>query len=149
MRTLLLELRPAALVDTEMTDLLHQLAESITGRARVPVSVEAEHTCPLPPRVKVALYRIAQEALNNIAKHAVAGQATIGLSCTDDEVILSIRDNGRGFDPNDTSPENLGLGIMYERAAAIGTTLKIESEPGKGTQLTVIWPIAEERSLHE
>lgn len=149
MRTLLLELRPAALVDTEMTDLLHQLAESITGRARVPVSVEAEHTCPLPPRVKVALYRIAQEALNNIAKHAVAGQATIGLSCTDDEVILSIRDNGRGFDPNDTSPENLGLGIMYERAAAIGAALKIESEPGKGTQLTVIWPIAEERSLHE
>ena len=125
MRTLLLELRPAALVDTDMADLLHQLAESITGRARVPVSVEGAHACDLPPAVKVALYRIAQEALNNIAKHAVAGQATIRLDCTDEEVILRIRDDGRGFDPREISPESLGLGIMRERAAAIGATLKI------------------------
>jgi len=79
MRTLLLELRPSALIEAELGDLLRQLAESITGRARVPVSVEVEGECALPPEVKVALYRIAQEALNNVAKHAAASQAAVSL----------------------------------------------------------------------
>jgi signal transduction histidine kinase len=68
MRTLLLELRPAALVEARLTDLLHQIAESITGWARVPVTVEVEGECDLPLEVKVALYRIAHEALYNMAK---------------------------------------------------------------------------------
>jgi len=82
MRTLLLELRPSALVDAALNDLLRQLAESITGRARVPVAVELEGKCTLSPEVKIALYRIAQEALNNVAKHAGASQATVHLRCT-------------------------------------------------------------------
>ena len=79
MRTLLLELCPSALVDAALGDLLRQLAESITGRARVPVSVELEGKCTLSPEVKVALYRIAQEALNNVAKHAGGSQAAVSL----------------------------------------------------------------------
>jgi signal transduction histidine kinase/putative methionine-R-sulfoxide reductase with GAF domain len=139
MRTLLLELRPAALVDAELGDLLRQLAESITGRARVPVTLEVEGKCVLPPEVKVALYRIAQEALNNVAKHADASQATVSLHGEPQRVKLRISDDGRGFDPSYVPPDHLGLGIMRERAEAVGATMRIKSQPGQGTQVEVAW----------
>lgn len=139
MRTLLLELRPATLVDAELGDLLRQLAESITGRARVPVTLEVEGKCVLPPEVKVALYRIAQEALNNMAKHAGASQATVSVHGEPQRVKLRISDDGRGFDPSYVPPDHLGLGIMRERAEAVGATLRIESQPGQGTQVEVVW----------
>ena len=155
MRTLLLELRPAALADAELGDLLRQLAESITGRARVPVTVTVEGQRPLPSEVKVALYRIAHEALNNVAKHAGASQATVNLRCTPPAppeiggkqrggVELHVSDDGRGFDPEGISPESLGLGIMRERAEAIGATLTVESEIGRGTEVMVVWMDAQE-----
>ena len=139
MRTLLLELRPTALVEAQLGDLLHQLAEAITGRARVPVAVKVEGECSLPPEAKVALYRIAQEALNNVAKHAGASQATVSLRCHPEGVKLLIEDDGRGFDPSRISPEHLGLGIMRERAEAVGAALTIESEIGHGTEVMVVW----------
>ncbi len=149
MRTLLLELRPSALVDAPLDDLLRQLAESITGRARVPVTVEVEGECALPPEVKVALYRIAQEALNNVAKHAGASQASVSLHYIPPDVggerggagvvELRISDDGRGFDPEGIPPESLGLGIMRERAEAIGATLIVRSEVGHGVEVVVEW----------
>jgi signal transduction histidine kinase/PAS domain-containing protein len=148
MRTLLLELRPSALVEARLSDLLRQLAESITGRARVPVALEVEGECDLEAEVKVALYRIAQEALNNIAKHAGATQATVSLRCFPSPaegeraggwVELTIRDDGIGFDPVSVAPDSLGLSIMRERAEAIGAVLTIESQRGAGTQIEVIW----------
>jgi two-component system nitrate/nitrite sensor histidine kinase NarX len=139
MRTLLLELRPAALVEAEMGELLRQLAEATTGRARVPVAVEVEGECALPPDVKVALYRIAQEALNNVAKHSGASQATVRLRCQAERVELCISDDGRGFDPCEASPDSLGLGIMRERVGAIGATLRIESQIGGGARVMVGW----------
>jgi nitrate/nitrite-specific signal transduction histidine kinase len=139
MRALLVELRPAALEEAELSDLLRQLADSITGRARVPVTLHLERTCPLPYHVKVALYRISQEALNNVAKHSGASQATISFRCEPDMAELSVRDDGRGFDPRSVPPEHLGLGIMRERAEAIGATLEIESQIGQGTQVRVLW----------
>jgi signal transduction histidine kinase len=151
MRTLLLELRPAALVEAELGDLLRQLAESITGRARVPVTLAMEGQRPLPLDVKVALYRIAHEALNNVAKHAGASQTTVSLRYTPPfppdfggeqrgGVELHVSDDGRGFDPEGIAPESLGLGIMHERAEAIGATLTVESEIGRGTEVMVVWP---------
>ena len=150
MRTLLLELRPSALAEANLSELLRQLAESITGRARVPVSVGVEGECALPPEVKVALYRIAQEALNNVAKHAAASQAAVSLRyllpspCQGEgpgvRVELRISDDGRGFDPQGVPPESLGLGIMRERAEAIGAALRIKSQVGQGTQVVVAWP---------
>ena len=139
MRTLLLELRPSALVETRLADLLRQLAESITGRARVPVALEVEGECQLDAEVKVALYRIAQEALNNVAKHAGASAASIRLSCQPGKVELRVGDDGQGFDPATLPPNSLGLGIMCERAEAIGAALTIDSHPGSGTQIDVLW----------
>ncbi|MFO7917931.1 MAG: GAF domain-containing protein [Anaerolineae bacterium] len=139
MRTLLLELRPSSLEDAALRDLLRQLAESITGRARVPVAVEIEGECALPSLVKVALYRIAQEALNNVAKHANASQAEIYLRCGREAVELCVCDDGKGFDPDDVLPDSLGLGIMRERAQEIEARLIIESERGRGTIVRVVW----------
>jgi PAS domain S-box-containing protein len=139
MRTLLLELRPAALVDAELSELLRQLAESITGRARVPVSLEVVGSCQLPNETKVALYRIAQESLNNVAKHAGATQATVTLRCQLGRVLLRICDDGSGFNPEGLPLESLGLGIMRERAQAIGAVLTIDSEPERGTEIEVVW----------
>jgi nitrate/nitrite-specific signal transduction histidine kinase len=139
MRTLLLELRPAALDEADLNDLLKQLAESVTGRARVPVSVEASDSCPAPTEVKVALYRISQEALNNIVKHAGASCVNLRLVCTSDTILLQVQDDGRGFNPGNVPSNHLGLGIMQERAAAIGARLEIESEVGLGTEIRVLW----------
>jgi two-component system nitrate/nitrite sensor histidine kinase NarX len=148
MRTLLMELRPAALVKASLNDLLRQLAEAVIGRARVPVTLTVEGHPSLPHDVKVAIYRIAQEALNNVAKHAEANQATVSWHCSPpgldekvkvEQVKLCVSDDGRGFDVNSVSPDHLGIGIMRERAEAIGASLTIESQPGHGTQVTVMW----------
>jgi ligand-binding sensor domain-containing protein/GAF domain-containing protein len=139
MRTLLLELRPSALVDAELGDLLRQLADATTGRARVQVTVNTEGRCSLAANVKVALYRIAQEALNNVAKHAGASYVTIDLRCQPEEVELRISDDGRGFELTLPPANRLGLGIMRERAEDIGAALNIDSEPGRGTEVSVAW----------
>jgi GAF domain-containing protein len=147
MRTLLLELRPAALAEANLRDLLRQLGEAVMGRSGIPVSVSVELDCSLPPDVHVALYRIAQEALNNVVKHANARQVTVTLGCPHpggaadgDRVIeLCISDDGRGFDPSSIPPDRLGLGIIHERAQAIGASLQITSYPNQGTQIVVVW----------
>jgi signal transduction histidine kinase len=136
MRTLLLELRPSALVEADLGDLLRQLAESITGRARIPVTVNIEERCQVAPEIKVALYRIAQEALNNAAKHSEAKQVNVILRCRSNVVELEVRDDGRGFDARSIPPDHLGLGIMRERAEAVGATLAIKSDSGCGTAVT-------------
>ena len=156
MRTLLVELRPNVLVETKLGDLLRQLAEAITSRTRVPVQVITDGEATLPPDVQVGLYRIAQEALNNVAKHAGASQAVVRLQyfSTDPaqvawaaldnappvSVELRVNDDGRGFNQAGISADHLGLGIMRERAEAIGAALAIESEIGCGTHVVVIWP---------
>jgi signal transduction histidine kinase/ligand-binding sensor domain-containing protein len=149
MRTLLLELRPAALVETDLCSLLRQLAEAATGREGIPVTVKAEGRCRLPTDVHVGLYRIAQEALNNVVKHSYARQVQVSLISPSlgegiypgpgERVELVIQDDGRGFDPDDTPPDRLGMGIMRERAQAIGADLTIESELGRGTVVRVVW----------
>ena len=144
MRTLLFELRPAALAEADLGPLIHQLGESITGRTRVPVEVTVEGECQVPPDVKMAIYRIAQEALNNIGKHSGARLAKVNLTCTAHEVALFITDNGKGFDPVEKSGTSLGMGIMRERARGIGAHLEIKSQIGQGSQITVKWLLPKE-----
>ncbi len=149
MRTLLLELRPAALVETALGDLLSQLAEAIAGRARLPVIRTIEPHPPLPPEVQVAFYRIAQEALNNVVKHAGASQVEVSLRSASGlapageskhKIELCISDDGRGFEAGNVPPVSLGLSIMRERAEAINATIEIKSQIGRGTQVIVVWP---------
>jgi PAS domain S-box-containing protein len=139
MRTLLLELRPAALMEADLGVLLHQLGESVTGRTRIPVRVEVEGRYDMPAEVKVALYRISQEALNNAAKHSGASLVIVNLMYKADAVVLNIADNGKGYDMNVILPDSLGVGIMRERARNIGAAIEMQSKIGNGTQITVIW----------
>lgn len=140
MRTLLLELRPVALVEAAMGDLLRQLTEAVTGRARLPVTLSVSGgEQPLPPELQVTLYRIVQEALNNIVKHANATQVWVTYQAGSHGGSLSIRDDGCGFDPSRIPPEHLGLGIMRERAANLGLELHLHSRPGAGTEITITW----------
>jgi signal transduction histidine kinase len=139
MRALLLELRPEALTRAKMDDLLGQLGRAMTGRTGVPVSVRADVQCQLPAEVHVSLYRIAQEALNNAAKHAEASSVAVQFECQAGLATLSIRDDGRGFDVGDVSPGHFGLGIMKERAASVGANLDLRSALGQGTEVRVRW----------
>jgi len=138
MRMLLLELRPASLEETGLHELLNQLAEATMSRKEIDIVVSAEPT-DLPTDVKIGLYRITQEALNNISRHARANRAMIDLKSTGMGLMLQITDNGRGFDLNQPSPERMGLGIMQERAATIQATLTIDSIISQGTTITIKW----------
>src|SRR5207245_3918537 len=130
--------------EAALPDVLRQLGEAVSGRARVPVDLEVEGEGELPPHVQIALYRVAQEALNNIAKHAGASRVSICLSYRPGGVALTVRDDGRGFDPAAVSGEHLGVAIMRERAEAVGGALEVASQPGDGTRVAVVWPALEE-----
>jgi len=155
MRTLLMELRPAALLETGLDELVRQLGEAVAGRTGIPIAVTVHGTCRLSEEVHIALYRIAQEALNNVVKHARASQVTLTLECVEgceeeqSSVELRIGDDGCGFDSRHILPDHLGLGIMQERADAIGATLQVVSAPWRGTQIIAIWPAEEESDDEE
>ena len=139
MRTLLLELRPASLIETNLADLVKQLCLAFTGRTQIHVDVSVEGQFVLPPDVQVAFYRIAQELLNNIAKHAQASRVSVKLSDLDGQVLLRVDDDGKGFDLDSIPSGHMGLGIIRERAASIGATLDVDSRPGGGTVAFVFW----------
>jgi PAS domain S-box-containing protein len=139
MRTLLLELRPTALLEAKLGDLLHQLADAVTGRARIPVSVAVEGEGTLPSDVQIAFYRIAQESLNNVAKHSGASRASVKLYQTAASLSLEIEDDGRGFDLENIPSNHLGLNIMRERAEAIGARLEIVTAKGKHSRINATW----------
>ncbi|MGE5264248.1 MAG: GAF domain-containing protein [Acidobacteriota bacterium] len=143
MRTLLLELRPAALVETKLGSPIRQLCEAAAGREGLLANVQIEGDCILPADVHIAMYRIAQEALNNILKHARATRVTARLVCrpigTSQVVELSVEDDGRGFDLTNVGSGHFGLGNLRDRAQAMGAELEIASKPGKGTRIKVVW----------
>jgi PAS domain S-box-containing protein len=149
MRTLLLELRPSAVIHTPLAELLAQLTEATATRGGLQAQLFIEPIPSLPENVHTSFYRIAQEALNNVAKHAQAKTVTVSLSATpvpdraagasSHQVRLVIQDDGVGFSAGVKQSHHLGIGIMQERAAAVGATLALESQPGYGTQMTLIW----------
>jgi PAS domain S-box-containing protein len=139
MRALLAELRPSTLTDAELGDLLRLLGNSFTGRTNVPAKVTVVGQGVLPADVQVAIYRICQEALNNILKHAKASQVEIFLKHEESAIELSIRDNGQGFDPEHTPSGHYGLSIMHERAEGVHAQLSITSQAGRGTELIIHW----------
>ena len=139
MRALLAELRPSTLTDAELGDLLRLLGNAFTGRTNVPAKVTVVGQGVLPADVQVAIYRVCQEALNNVAKHAAASLVQINLKHEDTAIDLSIRDDGQGFDPERTASGHYGLSMMQERAEGVGARLSIKSQLGRGTELTIRW----------
>ena len=139
MRALLAELRPSAITDTDLGDLLHLLGNALSGRINIPVGITVAKDVILPAEVQVVFYRVCQEALNNIAKHAKASRVDIDLKYEGTAIELRIRDDGKGFDLEQTISGHYGLSMMRERAEAAGALLSVTSQPGHGTELTIRW----------
>jgi signal transduction histidine kinase len=141
-RNVMAELRPAVLDDYGLTAVLRWYAEQFVKRTGVVTTViEQGPVRRLPPAVEEALFRIAQEALTNVAKYAQAGKVVVTLDTKPDESRLTIADDGCGFDPSGwkqpVKDHGWGLMIMRERAAAVGAELSVESAPGQGTRVVV------------
>jgi signal transduction histidine kinase len=116
------------------------LGEASSSRSNVVVDVHADgEEWTLPAEVQIGLYRIVQEALNNTGKHASASHVGVHVRWTASAIALRVQDDGRGFDAAAIPPGRLGLGIMHERARSIGARLRMESQPGAGTRVTVRW----------
>ncbi len=147
---MLLELRPAGITTIPLGVLLTQLIEAVSSRSELTIQLTIDNVPLLPAEVQTAFYRIAQEALNNVVKHAQECKVILSLSATppfglhrfehwDGEIRMVVRDDGTGFSLEDQGFAHLGLGIMRERAAAIGAIFALESHPGQGTQVTLTW----------
>lgn len=139
MRTMLLELRPNALSETSLNDLLAQLVQTVKGRARLHVHFEVSGQHDIPSDVSIAFFRIAQEAINNVIKHARAQNLHIRLMCAGMGVEMCIEDDGCGFDIAQTTHNRFGLKIMQERAQEAQVLLRIASQQAQGTTITTFW----------
>jgi len=141
---LIWELRPTALDDLGLRAALANYIEDWSRRVQIPAELHSAglSTERLASELETTLYRIAQEALNNIAKHAHARHVEIILERRTDQVLLIVEDDGIGFDAGETEEERRGFGLlgMQERAALVGATVQIESALGEGTTIFVRTP---------
>ncbi|HWO62801.1 MAG TPA: sensor histidine kinase [Umezawaea sp.] len=138
-------LRPEPLRTARLSEALAGVAERWSATHGIPVRVETTGTArPIPPEAEVALLRIAQEALANVARHARATRVGVTLSHLEHETALDVRDDGTGFDPSAGDPPGegggFGLVAMRQRIEALSGTLLVESEPGAGTGISARVP---------
>jgi len=145
MRTLIFELRPESLETEGLVAALMRQVAVLRTRYKLVVKADLATEPDLSLERKQALYRITQESLHNIVKHAHASTINLRLVQQESRVVLEVYDNGRGFDPTGSFSGHLGLQYMRERAAKMGGTLTIESTPGQGTHLRVHIPLAGQR----
>jgi signal transduction histidine kinase len=136
------ELRPPMLDDHGLAAALDWHARNFSRRTGIAVAVRANETAGRPAlQVEIALFRVAQEALNNVAKHARAHRVEIALDHASGEYLMSVQDDGIGFngveDPSDKPKPGLGMVTMRERAQAVGGHFEVRALPGRGTRLTV------------
>ena len=140
-RRLAVQLRPKALDDFGLVAALERLAQGVREGSGLDLDVESRLGGErLPGEVETAVYRIVQEALTNILKHADAGHVSIVLTRKNGRVSVLIEDDGRGFDPAAVRGDFLGLAGMRERVGLLDGTLVVESAPGRGTTLVVSVP---------
>jgi signal transduction histidine kinase len=141
-RRLAVELRPSALDDFGLEPALRRLGETVREGGELDVQVEARlGEERLPADVETALYRIVQEALTNVVKHAGAAHVSIVLTRKQGSVVVMIEDDGCGFDPAKISRDGLGLLGMRERVQLLDGELEIETSPGSGTTLVLELPL--------
>jgi PAS domain S-box-containing protein len=139
-------LRPRIIDDLGLEAALEWIAEELERDQKIRTKVETSNIeRKLSPETQILLFRIAQEALNNIRKHARASSVTIRLEGSEDEIMMTVTDNGQGFSAPDkiegmVSAGRLGLMGMHERARLLNGTLRIKSAPGEGTEITVRLP---------
>lgn len=144
-RSVMAQLRPPGLEELGLPAALRWHAAAFEARTGVVPAVSADETLPRPlPEVEDALLRIYLEALTNVSKHAKAGKVRVALEARGDEILMSVTDDGRGFDMTRTARRDeksgWGLMIMYERALSIGAELRVDSTPGGGTRIEVLVP---------
>lgn len=144
MRALLYELRPEAIASEGLVSGLNKMISSIQARYGLEIRQELCAEPPISAESKDALYRIAQEALHNVVKHAKAKTVLIRLSQGEASITLEILDDGKGFAPEHVAPDRMGLLSISERAFKLGGVLDVETAPGEGTQIRVIIPLGED-----
>jgi signal transduction histidine kinase len=144
-RQVMVDLRPEMLDDYGILAALRWSAERFTQRTGVAVSVEGEEAdCRLPPHVENVLYRVAQEALTNVTKHAQATQVAVSLKMNSQAVRLEVADNGGGFTPgtqvSSDRGQQWGLALMAERVEGVGGCFRLKSQPRQGCLIIVEVP---------
>ncbi|MEZ4708858.1 MAG: GAF domain-containing sensor histidine kinase [Caldilineaceae bacterium] len=143
-RRSVLDLRAAPLEGRTLAQALEMLAQSAAGRTGIPIDfVSSGDRQPLPVRLEVGLYRIAQEALNNACQHACAGQIHMVLHYQPANITLELLDDGRGFDAAEIDQERFGLVGMSERVRLLRGHLRVESDLNQGTRIHVNVPLIE------
>jgi two-component system NarL family sensor kinase len=143
-RRSVLDLRASPLEGRPLSEALKGLVD----RWEVETGINARYAAvngsrPLPPSVEAALYRICQEALTNVGRHAGAGRVTVWLVATPDRVRLVVQDDGRGFDASGVPEDRHGIVGMRERAAVLGGAFEVHSSPGAGTRIEASVPLEE------
>ncbi|HYG60072.1 MAG TPA: sensor histidine kinase, partial [Symbiobacteriaceae bacterium] len=142
MRSLIFELRPAALQEKGLAMALTNHVNLFRRRQNIEVTLTLEGEDRLPPDVEFCLYRVAQEALTNAAKHARAHHVSLCYSVQPGLATLVVQDDGVGFDPAAAgSGQSFGMIGMNERLASVGGTLQVGSEPGRGTRIEARIPL--------
>jgi signal transduction histidine kinase len=141
MRALIFELRPGALAEEGLVAALSKQAAALSAREGLAIAVDGPgERLPLEPEVEEQLYRLGQEALANVVKHARASQATVRIAAEDGTVSMEVSDDGRGFDPGVVGREHFGLRSMRGRVADLGGRLELTSGRDRGTVVRVEIP---------
>jgi signal transduction histidine kinase len=146
MRTLIHQLRPLSIAEQGLEAVLKEHLNELKSRNNLDVSLTVPKArLPIEPRQQQELFRIIQEALNNICKHALVNQAAVTFEVDPGFVTVTIQDHGVGFDParNDNGSLHFGLSSMRERTQELGGTLDVVANPGEGTRITIRIPILE------
>jgi signal transduction histidine kinase len=142
---LILDLRPSVLDDLGLLSAIRWYADRHLGARGMSVRCEFGELAKLPPEIETALFRMCQEALTNVARHAQATAVLVQVGVEDGDVVIDIEDDGKGFDPGGTAKPDgrrpWGLMGIGERAEILGGKARIDSAPGKGTRVTVRVPL--------
>lgn len=148
MRGLIYQLRTLSVEEDGLFPVLQTFISGVNGQNNLHLTLDSEpESLPLAPAQQQELYRIIQEAVNNIVKHAQADHATIRITVMDTAVAVTVSDDGVGFDPTRLNNDrtHIGLDSMRERADELGGTLTVNAQPGVGTEVEVVVPITDQR----
>jgi signal transduction histidine kinase len=148
MRRIASDLRPLVLDDLGLVPAIEWLAQSFTQRTGVPCEMQIDETLELPEPFATGVFRIVQESLSNVAKHARASKVTLELQAQGDYLLLRVQDDGIGFRPAaPRPPQSLGLVGLRERAHLLRGQVNVDSSPGAGTRVEALIPARPGREL--